>query len=134
MWNDELDQRAAALAQREPAASVTLFRQLVEQLSALGLSAETHLAAALCEKAVIQIGLDDLLAARSSAERCRQIRQARLPEGSWEITKAEALIAIAETGPGVPDADDRKAELVAALADTYGPAHPRLTWLQAKSQ
>ncbi len=127
-------QRAAALAQREPAASVKLFRQLVEQLSALGLSAETHLAAALCEKAVIQIELDDLLAARSSAERCRQIRQARLPEGSWEITKAEALIAIAETGPGVPDADDRKAELVAALADTYGPAHPRLTWLQAKSQ
>ena len=127
-------QRAAALAQREPAASVTLFRQLVEQLSALGRSAETHLATALCEKAVIQIELDDLLAARSSAERCRQIRQARLPEGSWEITKAEALIAIAETGPGVPDADDRKAELVAALADTYGPAHPRLTWLQAKSQ
>ncbi len=125
-------QRAAALAQREPAASVRLFRQLVEQLSAMGPPAETHLATALCEKAIAQIEVDDLLAAQASAERCREIREARLPEGNWEITKAEALVAIAEAGLVVPDAEYRKAQSIALLADSYGPAHPRLTWLQAR--
>lgn len=114
----------------DPGSVVERFAEPLEALNALGPPAEIHLASALCEKAVVLIDAGRYDLALSAATTCLQTRQARLPEGNWEIAKAEALQALARQAldpPGDPAALDHA---LASLTEAYGPNHPRLLWLQ----
>ena len=123
-------QGAQALGRNDGSAAVERFDQLIEQMAAMGAPAEPHKAGALCEQAVLLFDLGRFEPARAAAERCLAIRRTRLPDGNWEIIKAETLIAAAALQLGETAAHLTLAANIDALADTYGAGHPRLTWLE----
>lgn len=125
-------QGAQALARRDPAAAIERLTELIAQMGAMGAPAATHKASALCEKAVLLLDLNRPEPALAAAERCLDLRLERLPAEHWEIAKAEALLAAAEDQLGDATARPVLATKLDALADTYGPGHPRLAWLQAR--
>ena len=125
-------QGAQALARRDPAVAVERLSALIEQMAAMGAPAATHKAGAWCEKAVVLLDLDQPQRALAAAERCLDIRRERLPDEHWEIAKAEALMAAAGYQLGDAAARPILAANLDALADTYGPNHPRLAWLEAR--
>ncbi|MFW5816878.1 MAG: tetratricopeptide repeat protein, partial [Wenzhouxiangella sp.] len=127
-------QQAMALARRDPEAGVERFDDVIARMAALGEPAETHRASALCEQAVVLIDLARIEEARAAAADCLEIRRARLQEGNWEIRSAEALVAAAEYHAGDPEARTILSDHVEALAQTYGPGHPRLAWLAGRLQ
>ncbi|NDY94249.1 serine/threonine-protein kinase [Wenzhouxiangella limi] len=127
-------QQAMTLARRDPGAGVERFDEVIAQMAELGEPAETHRAGALCEQAVVLIDLERIEAARTAAEDCLEIRRAHLQEGNWEILKARALVAAADEHAGDAEARALLNEHVEALAQTYGPGHPRLIWLEDQLQ
>ncbi len=127
-------QQAMVLARRDPVAGAERFDDVIARMAELGEPAETHRASALCEQAVVLIDLERIEAARAAAEDCLEIRRARLQEGNWEIRTAEALVAAAADHAGDAEARSILSDHVAALAQTYGPGHPRLAWLEGRLQ
>ncbi len=125
-------QAAMALGERDQQAARTALAQLIAQMEGMGPPAEPHQASALCEKAVLllDMGLPD--AALGAAEACLSTRQARLPDGNWETLKAETLVAAAEHQLGASEALATMTANIAALAEVYGPGHPRLAWLEGR--
>ena len=125
-------QGAQVLAETDREAAVQRFDELIEQMADLGAPADPHRAGALCEQAVALLDLDRAEQARPAAGRCLEIRHARLHDDHWEIAKAEALVAVADHRLGHAAARSILAARLDTLADTYGPGHPRLAWLEAR--
>ena len=125
-------QAARVLARRDPAAAVERLDEVIEMMAGLGPPAAPHKAGVLCEQSVLLLDLGRPESARSVAERCLELRQDRLALDHWETIKAEALLAVAADRLGDPRAREILLANVETLAETYGPGHPRLDWLQAR--
>ena len=125
-------QSTQAKAQGDPAAAAERFEQVIAQLAGLGQPARAHKAGAWCEQAIVLMELDRPGQSQKAAERCLDLRLELLPEDHWEITKAEALVAAAAYRLGDAEARLDLVASVGTLAETYGPGHPRLAWLESR--
>lgn len=123
-------QRALLLRHTDPEAAMSATEEAIETLEAVGPPAEVHVAAALCEQAILHLDNAAPELALAPAERCREVRRARLLAGAWQIAEAEAVLAAAQLALGDESAASRLRLRVTELANGYGPDHPRLRWFE----
>jgi eukaryotic-like serine/threonine-protein kinase len=121
--------QAYLLRHTDPLAARRAFTEIMTDLEQLGPPAEVHLAAALCENAVLELDLGNPASAYDAASACVDIRQRRLMSDSWQTSEAQALQAIALHRLELTQPGQHLDMLILTLANSYGPGHPRLVWL-----